>query len=216
MFAVLINPNAFFAARLKDAVRLKVPLLIVLLSGLISGFGAYIIAGVTIEMLREVLPPEAQGIAATMGGISAFVGAVIVTLLMWVVFAALFFGISWLFKGTGTFKRTLEVVGYGYIPTIFSSIIGAVLIYQFVATAQIPQVTDPAEMAEIVTRWITENPMMWLSSIIGILFMLWSANIWVFGLKHARNLSTRNAVITVAIPVLAYIAYTVWQLGVLS
>jgi hypothetical protein len=49
-----------------------------------------------------------------------------------------------------------------------------------------------------------------------MLFMLWSANIWVFGLKHARNLSTRNAVITVAIPVLAYIAYTVWQLGVFS
>lgn len=216
MFEVLINPNAFFVARLKDVVRLKVPLLIVLLSGLISGFGAYIIAGVTIEMLREALPPEAQGIAATVGGISAFVGAVIVTLLMWVVFSAIFFAISWLFKGTGTFKRTLEVVGYGYLPMIFSGIIGAVLIYQFVATAQIPQVTDPAEMAEVVTRWITENPMMWLSSLIGMLFMLWSANIWVFGLKHARNLSTRNAVISVAIPVLVYIAYTVWQLGVLS
>jgi hypothetical protein len=46
--------------------------------------------------------------------------------------------------------------------------------------------------------------------------MLWSANIWVFGLKHARTLSTRDAVITVAIPVLVYIAYSVWQLGVLS
>ena len=216
MFEVLINPNAFFAARLKDVVRLKVPLLIVLLSGLISGFGAYMIAGVTIEMLREALPPEAQSIAATVGGISAFVGAVIMTLLMWVVFSVIFFGISWLFKGTGTFKRTLEVVGYGYLPTIFSGIIGAVLIYQFVATAQIPYLTDPTELAEVVTRWITENPMMWLSSIIGMLFMLWSANIWVFGLKHARNLSTRNAVITVAIPVLAYIAYTVWQLGVFS
>lgn len=216
MFEVLINPNAFFAARLKEAVRLKVPLLIVLLSGLISGFGAYIIAGVTIEMLREALPPEAQSIAATVGGISAFVGAVIMTLLMWVVFAALFFGISWLFKGTGSFKRTLEVVGYGYLPTIFSGIIGAVIMYQFVATAQIPYLTDPTELAEVVRRWIVENPMMRLSSLIGILFMLWSANIWVFGMKHARNLSIRNAVITVAIPIAAYLAYSVWQLGVLS
>ena len=90
------------------------------------------------------------------------------------------------------------------------------LIYQFVATAQIPYLTDPTELAEVIRRWITENPMMWLSSLIGMLFMLWSANIWVFGLKHARNLSTRNAVITVAIPVAAYLAYSVWQLGVLS
>ncbi|HDN68799.1 MAG TPA: hypothetical protein ENG23_04390, partial [Methanomicrobia archaeon] len=40
---------------------------------------------------------------------------------------------------------------------------------------------------------------------VGILFMLWSANIWIFGLKHARNLSTRDAVLTVAIPVAIYI-----------
>jgi hypothetical protein len=215
MLEVLINPNAFFAARMKEAERLRVPLLIVLLSGLISGIGAYIMAGVTIEMLREVLPQEALGIATTVGGISAFVSAIIMTLLMWVVFAAIFFGISWLFKGAGTFKRTLEVIGYGYLPMIFSGIIGAALIYQFVSTAQIPQVTDPNEMVEIVTRWIAANPMIRLSSILGMLFMLWSANIWVFGLKHARNLTTRNAVITVAIPVLAYLAYSVWQLGAL-
>jgi hypothetical protein len=215
MLDVLINPNRFFEARMKGVESLKVPLLIILISGMISGIAAFLMAGVTLEMLSETLPPEALGIASTIGGIGAFIGALVASLIIWVVFAALFFGISWVFKGEGTFKRTLEFVGYGYIPMIISGIISAVLMYNFISTAQIPHVTDPTEMAEIITQWMVKNPMVQLSSIIGILFMLWSANIWVFGLKHARNLSTKNALITVAIPVAAYILYTVWQLGVL-
>ncbi len=45
--------------------------------------------------------------------------------------------------------------------------------------------------------------------------MLWSANIWVFGLKHARNLSTKNALITVAIPMAVYVLWTIFQMGVM-
>jgi hypothetical protein len=215
MLDILINPNNFFEARMKGIESLKPPLLIVLIYGMISGIAAFLMAGVTIEMLSETLPPEALGIASTIGGISAFIGALVASLIIWVAFTALFFGISWVFKGEGKFKRTLEFVGYGYIPMIISGIISAVLMYNFITTAQIPHVTDPTEMAGIITPWMMKNPMVQLSSIIGILFMLWSANIWILGLKHARNLSTKNALITVAIPVAAYALHTVWQLGVL-
>jgi hypothetical protein len=216
MLEVLTNPNGFFEARMKEAESLKIPLLIVLISGLISGIAAFLITGITLEIIRETLPPEAQSIAMTVGGISAFIGALVFSLIIWVVFAAVFFGISALLEGEGTFKRTLEFVGYGYIPMIISGIISAVIMYNFISTAQIPHVADPTELADVLTNWLTTNPMVRLSSIVGILFMLWSANIWVFGLKHARNLSTKNALITVGIPVVLYILYSVWQLGVLG
>ena len=51
--------------------------------------------------------------------------------------------------------------------------------------------------------------------LIGLLFMLWSANIWVFALKHTRRLTTKNAVVTVAIPMAVYILYSVWQMGLM-
>jgi hypothetical protein len=216
MLDVLTNPNGFFEARMREAESLKIPVLIVLISGLIGGIAAYLMTGITLELLSEALPPEALGLATTIGSISAFIGALVASLIIWVVFAALFFGISSVFKGEGSFKRTLEFVGYGYIPMILSGIISTILMYNFVSTAQIPVLTDPTEVAEVITQWVTTNPMVRLSSIIGMLFMLWSANIWVFGLKHARNLSTKNAVITVAIPVALYILYSVWQLGVLG
>jgi hypothetical protein len=216
MLDVLTNPNGFFEARMREAESLKIPVLIVLISGLIGGIAAYLMTGITLELLSEALPPEALGLATTIGSISAFIGALVASLIIWVVFAALFFGISSVFKGEGSFKRTLEFVGYGYIPMILSGIISTIIMYNFVSTAQIPVLTDPTEVAEVITQWVTTNPMVRLSSIIGMLFMLWSANIWVFGVKHARNLSTKNAVITVAIPVALYILYSVWQLGVLG
>jgi len=47
------------------------------------------------------------------------------------------------------------------------------------------------------------------SGIIGILLVLWSANIWIFGIKHVRNVSTKNALITVGVPVGIYIVHLI-------
>ena len=218
MLEVLTNPSKFFEARMEEEESLKIPVLIILISGLIAGISAFLITGMTMELLREALPPEAMGIASTIGGIVAFIGAVVVSFVIWVVFAAIFFGISCIFKGDGKFKRTLEFVGYGYIPMIISGIISVIFMYYFVyyvfPTMSIPSVTDPAKVGEALEP-LLKSPLMQLSSAIGILFMLWSANIWVFGLKHARNLTTKNALITVAIPVAVYLLWMIYQMGVM-
>ena len=213
MIEILTNPDKFFEAKMGEEVSLKIPALIVLIIGIISGIGAYFMGGLTAEMLSGTLPPEAQAFISFIA-ISGAIAAVIFSFIFWVVFAAIFFGISYLFKGEGKFKRTLEFVGYGYIPMIISGILGAILLYYIVSTVHIPVVTDPAKMTEAFEP-LMKSPMMQLSYAIGILFMLWSANIWVFGLKHARNLSTKNALITVAVPVAVYVLWTIYQMGVM-
>jgi len=213
MIEILTNPNKFFEAKMGEEVSLKLPALIVLIIGIISGIGAYFMGGLTAEMLSGSVPAEAQAVLSFIP-ISGAIAAVIGSFIFWIVFAAIFFGISYLFKGEGKFKRTLEFVGYGYIPMIISGVISAIFIYNIVSTVHIPVVTDPAKMAEALEP-LMKNPMMQLSYAISILFMLWSANIWVFGLKHARNLTTKNALITVAIPVAVYVLWTIYQMGVM-
>lgn len=211
MLEVLTNPNSFFEARMEEEESLKIPALIILISGLIGGISAFLSSSIMMEAMTKTLPPEAQGFMSFMP-IGAAIGAVIASFIIWLIIAAIFFGISYLFKGEGKFKRTLEFVGYGYIPTVIGGLISAVLVYNFVTTAQIPTITDPTKIKEALAP-LMKSPMILLSSAIGILFMLWSANIWVFGLKHARNLSTKNALITVAIPVAAYILFSIYQMG---
>ena len=132
MLEVLTNPNKFFETRKKGRENLKIPVFIVLISGIIGGISAFLQNSITVKMMREV-PPEAQGIVSIMPTVSA-IGAVIFSFIIWVIVAAIFFGISCIFKGEGKFSRTLEFVGYGYIPTIIGGLISLVLVYNFITT----------------------------------------------------------------------------------
>jgi hypothetical protein len=49
-------------------------------------------------------------------------------------------------------------------------------------------------------------------SVISIVFLLWSANIWIFGMKNARQLSERDSALCVGIPVVVYILYTIYTM----
>ena len=49
-----------------------------------------------------------------------------------------------------------------------------------------------------------------VSSIITVVFLAWSANLWIFGIKHARSLSFRNAIIVVLVPVAIFAIYTLY------
>jgi hypothetical protein len=52
-----------------------------------------------------------------------------------------------------------------------------------------------------------------ISTLITIVFLLWSANIWIFGIRHARKLSPRDAALCVGIPVVLYVIFLIYKLG---
>jgi hypothetical protein len=54
-----------------------------------------------------------------------------------------------------------------------------------------------------------------IAMIISMVFLLWSANIWIFGMQHARKLSPRDAALSVGIPVVLYILYMVYSITVM-
>jgi hypothetical protein len=49
-------------------------------------------------------------------------------------------------------------------------------------------------------------------SIISIVFLLWSANIWISGMRNARQLSERDSALCVGIPVILYILYSIYTM----
>ncbi|MCD6387189.1 MAG: YIP1 family protein [Methanophagales archaeon] len=218
MLSVLANPGKFFEERMKNEVRLGIPAIIVLLSGAVGGVSAFLMTSKTMEIFSRMMPAGAGGVFASVMALGSVIGAIVFSLLFWLIITAIFYGISAIFGGEGSFKRTLEFVGYGYIPTIFAGIIVAALTYHLVSTLtppHIPAGAEPMEVSRIVQAWaqgLKRHPISMLSSAVGILFTLWSANIWIFAVKHARGLTTRNALLTVGIPVGAYIAYSLCQL----
>jgi hypothetical protein len=51
-----------------------------------------------------------------------------------------------------------------------------------------------------------------ITVVLGLLFLIWQLVIWVFAVKHARDLTTRGGVISVAIPVGLYLLYRIYNL----
>jgi hypothetical protein len=205
LLTVLTNPRAFFEDLDERPVGLLVPALIVLAGGIISAIAAYQIAAVTARMIPAL--GEMGGVIGIIGGISAL----IMGMLMWVIIAAIFFVISMAFKGTGDFRRLLAYVGYGELPQVIGSVAYLALTWNFIGNLRVPSITDPQMIAEW-TSALMKDPTMRLASVVALVFLLWSANIWIFGVRSSRRLSMRDAAITVGVPTLLYVVYTLYTL----
>ena len=169
-----------------------------LIGGIVFGIDVAIIGPIT-----EPPSPEGGVLFGWIITVISVIAGTVIAFGMWLLFACAFYVISILFGGGDSFKRCLEFTGYGFIPTIISSIIllaASVAVYLTVDFASI----DPG----LVEETFMQNPLIWASDSMDIPFMLWSAYIWTFGVKHVCNLSTRNALITVAVPVGIYIYCT--------
>jgi hypothetical protein len=209
---ILIKPDSFFEKRSTSEENLKIPFLLVAVAGVIGAIYGFEVGSLTGRMFAGAGAGMSQLIS-----ISSLVGAFIGVLLFWLIGSAVFYLISMAFKGNGTFNRTLESVGYGFIPQIIGSLITLVAALYYLPMVKVPVIkslTDPTLIQGAITHLMNDPAMLELtriSAVIGVIFILWSASIWIHGIKHARNLSFRDAAITVLIPVLIYIIYTLFM-----
>ena len=211
----LIRPGAFFQDAIAEKESLKIPGLIVLFLGIVSAVYAYLIGGLTGKMMTGLMPGMESIIA-----ISTILGALFGIFIFWGVWAGIFYLISSLFKGKGTFKRSLEFTGYGYLPQIFGAIFTVIVAIQYIPRVIVPEITtaasqDPQLIQEAVKTLMHDPAMMEMTqiiSIISIVFLLWSANIWIFGMRNARQLSERDSALCVGIPVVVYILYMIYTM----
>jgi hypothetical protein len=213
---ILIRPGVFFQVIIPEKESLKIPGLIVLVLGVVSAFYAYLVGGVTGKMMAGLFSGMELIIA-----ISSILGAIIMVFVFWGIWSGVFYLISSVFKGNGTFKRTLEFTGYGYLPQIFGAILMIIIAIQYLPHVVVPQIAagavqeDPQILQEAVKTLMHDPAMMEMTqivSIISIVFLLWSANIWISGMKNARQLSERDSALCVGIPVVLYILYMIYSM----
>jgi hypothetical protein len=215
---VLVNPNAFFQEAMQENINLKISGLIILIAAIIGAAYGYVYGNLTAEMMAGGMPGLGSIILAF-----AIIAAFISIFVFWIIWTGVIFLLSAAFKGKGSFKRTLEFVGYGYIPQIFGSLIAIIIALEYLPRVIIPHITqatlqDPQLMQDAI-KSLTHDPAMLeftqISTIVTIVFLLWSANIWIFAIRHSRELSARDAVICVMVPVIAFILYLVYNLTVM-
>ncbi len=209
---VLTRPDALFQEKINSEEDLKIPFLVVAVVGIISALYGYMVGSLTSRMIASAGAGMGEIVA-----VSSVVGAFIGVMLFWLIGSAIFYLISMAFKGTGGYNRTLEFVGYGFIPQIFGSLVTLLMAVYYLPMVQVPVVnsfTDPVAIQNAVTRLMHDSAMMEftkVSTVIAIIFLIWSASIWIYAIKYARNLSIKHAAVTVLLPVIIYIIYTLFM-----
>ncbi|MFA5267754.1 MAG: Yip1 family protein [Methanoregula sp.] len=215
---VLFRPDDFFSKLKAEKESLKIPALIILAGGIVGAIYGYLMAGVSAKMMAGFMP-ELESILPLV----AIPSTIIMTFIVWLIVAGVFYLVSFAFKGQGSFKRVLEVIGYGYLPQIAGSLITTVAAMFYIPMITVPTLTtaalqDPA-MIEQATKAFTHDPAMMMltqiTTLVSIVFLLLSAHIWIFGMKHARGLSPRDAAICVGLPIVLYVLYLTYNLGVM-
>jgi hypothetical protein len=215
LFDILIRPGAFFQDAIAEKESLRIPGFIVLTLGIVSAVYAYLIGGLTGKMMTGLMPGMESIIA-----ISTILGALFGIFVFWGIWTGVFYLMSSLFKGKGTFKRSLEFIGYGYLPQIFGAILTLIIAIQYIPRVIVPEITsaasqDPQQIQDAVKALMHDPAMMEMTqiiSLISIVFLLWSANIWIFGMRNARQLSERDSALCVGIPVVVYILYLIFTM----
>ena len=215
---LLIRPGAFFKNAMTEQESLKFPALVVLAVGIAGAMYGYLIGGLTGQVLGGIIPGMGTIII-----LSTVLGALIGSFIFWLIYAGVFYAFSIMFKGNGTFRRTLEFTGYGYLPQFFGTLITFVIALYYIPRIHVPQLSaaaaqNPELVTEAIKALIHDPAMMELSQIaliISMVFLLWSANIWIFAMQHSRKLSPRDAALCVGIPVVLYIFYMVYSMTVI-
>ena len=203
--SLLTDPEAFFGRQGTDP-SLKGPLVVVTLIAAVNAVASVL----QFRFMARLFENSGMGSGfATAIQAFSFVFVIAGPFVVWLLYAGVFQGISVLFDGDGDFSTTLAFVGWGFVPSVIGSVASvAINFYRF----NVRGIDVPTEMSmeayQQFSQALQTGPLAALSAALGIVFTLWSAFLWTFGLRHARSLSVRQAALTVALPVLVGLAFT--------
>ena len=209
LIELLFRPDAFFRKRMAEPENLVFPAGIVLSGAVVAAATAYLTASMTTQVLGWA--GLGTGFVFLLSVIGAFIGVFI----YWAIIAGIFYLISLLFEGKGTFARSLETTGYGFLPLVLGYLLTLATGFFYLPriTAEhlfAGSLSDPTAALN-ATQAFLNNPVVVqytrITMIIAVLFLLWSTYCWISGIKHARQLTARNAALCVGVPVLVYILY---------
>lgn len=183
-------------------VTLKWSALIVLIN---AALGALFTVALTYNTVSQIYPGNTSEHFVMCAVLFAI--GIIASLGVWVIVAGVFHLFSELFGGDGTFKSTLTATGIGFAPSIAYTLI---YIFSMRDVFSIQVAGDATEVARAVGDAFRNSPYVLSNQILSLVCLAGMTIIWTVGIKDARKLSSRAAVLVVCLPVGVYAAYTVY------
>lgn len=190
---LFINPDRFFGEQVSEF-GFQWSAAVVLLTG-----GALLVGNL-------VVVPDILQVYDTLGSVFTsaalvinILGGLLGVFLVWLLFSGLFYSISLIFESEGDFRTLLMYTGWTFVPLIFGGVSAGILTYFIIQGVSPPE--EPSAISAYAAQ-IGSHPLTKVSQIITGAFTLWQGFLSAFAVKHARNVSFRNALLITAGPVM--------------
>jgi len=209
---LITDPDKFFEELKRKEIKIRKPMVIVIVLGLVMSVYQYFL----INKLSQAFPSEIARyfiVSTYIGIIGSFIGV----FATWLIIAVIMHGLSSFFNGKGSFRRTFEFTGYGFLPSLIGSAIIVSMSLYYMFQAEIPKISieqiqqNPDIMNEIMLSLIPKD-LVYSSLVINLAVTVWSLVIWSFAIKHAREIEFKKAFICALIPTVILGIYQLWSI----
>ena len=196
--ALVFDPDEFYTVPIEDYIRISTA--VVLLAALLEVSSLLYRASVVVQATDIDLGGGPIIPAMTVMGVMMLFPLVA----GWLLISGVFFWTSKLFDGQRNFRSLAMYVAWGFTPQALSSIYNLVVFAVLFRSAE--SVTGIAQ--------INSHPAVVAGSILGAACLAWTAFLWIFAVKHARELSLREATYTVAPVAVLLVLYGIYQIPI--
>ena len=186
---LLLHPDAFFAQVTREEANLTPPIAIVGIAGVFDCISLVILLLTAGDYLVLALP-------------IVIPSSLVMPYIIWVIFTAVLYGISRAFSGTGTFRATLQNVGYGMLPWAVSRI------FHLLLTITITWNAAYYRSLEGMRSLVSLGGMQIVFIILDFVLMVWTGYLWFQGIKHTHQLPQKKAAIAVVSLLILYYLVT--------
>jgi len=207
LLATLTDPESFFEQRSSD-LSLLTPTGVVLLVAVLGALSSLLL---TMSIMDSFSVPATGTLIMY---VVSTIPVVVLSIIFWVLFTVAFYLLSTkLYDGDGSFKETLAMTGWGHTPQILTGVLSVAVVYYmlFVQGVSGPQV-ESLQAIQQYTQAIRTKPLFQLSSVLGIVGVLWSGYIWISGLATVQQIEESDAFVAVGIPVALFVAWSLFNL----
>ena len=129
-----------------------------------------------------------------------YVHNIVFPFVVWGCYSVAFYILSIPFGGSGTLRETFVLAGWGFFPRIVTSLLDTGFL--LVVIDQVPEPSFSTLPFEYLIQ-IQYHPLLSFPIAVSVILTVWAFPelIWTYAVKHSRNLTTREALIVVSIPV---------------
>lgn len=199
MLDIITDPETFFERQARQG-SFKGPGLVLLITGLSFAF-QHIATYYT-------LGPERSEFVSVFTVL--FTAQLIEPLFLWIVFSIVFYGIAVTLGADILIGRVFRLSGWAFLPLVLSGIGWAVGRWIVLDSAAVPDFTSGVlgEELEAYGQIVAQHAQPLVAVfLLGSVFMIASLYLWMHALRKSGTLSRRTALISTAIPVLAYVGF---------